>query len=122
MEKVFFKSDLVMSQWDTWLHFHDGINYLYYLAELNSKARWAGFGVACSSDGVSWQDKGVCLYASDRMVSFLGTGSVWRSPSFATDKTFICNYSEYHRNCSTANNIQNSLTHQALRPIHTIKF
>lgn len=30
-----------------------------------------------------------------KMVDFLGTGSVWKSPDFDRDKTFIANFSEW---------------------------
>ena len=94
MQKGFFRSSKVISHWDTWIHFYNGKYYLYYLANLDDKAMWSGFGLAISSDGVSWDDYGIVLRASDKMVYYMGTGSVWKSPDFEKNSTFICNYSE----------------------------
>jgi len=92
---MFFSSDRIVFQWDTWMYFHDGVYYLYYLAKDKSKyGYWNCFGVATSTDGVEWKDYGIALAASDKMVNILGTGSVWKSVDFDKTGIFICNYSE----------------------------
>lgn len=93
MSTLFFRSNAVNTHWDTWLFRNDGKFYLYYLSEING--RWGGFGVAESDDGVRWKDHGLALTSSEKMVDFLGTGSVWKSPDFDRDKTFIANFSEW---------------------------
>ena len=75
---MIFKSDKVRSQWDTWCYFHTGTYFLYYLFSQDNN--WEGFGVATSDDGVHWHDHGCAISASDKMVHFLGTGSVWPDP------------------------------------------
>ena len=88
---MIFKSEQVAAQWDTWCYHHAGTWYLYYLVTESSAGE--GFGVATSSDGVHWHDHGWAIRASDDMVRYLGTGSVWRDP--AADDRFLCNYSEW---------------------------
>ena len=88
---MIFKSERVAAQWDTWCYHHAGTWYLYYLITESSAGE--GFGVATSSDGVHWHDHGRAIRASDDMVRYLGTGSVWRDP--AADDRFLCNYSEW---------------------------
>lgn len=93
MSTMFFQSKAVNTHWDTWLYFYEGQYFLYYLSEIDG--RWGGFGAAVSQDGVVWKDQGLVLTASDKMVNYLGTGSVWKSPNFNLDKKFIVNYSEW---------------------------
>ena len=88
---MIFKSEQVAAQWDTWCYHHAGTWYLYYLITESSAGE--GFGVATSADGVHWEDHGWAIRASDDMVRYLGTGSVWRDP--AADGRFLCNYSEW---------------------------
>lgn len=88
---MIFKSQQVAAQWDTWCYHHAGTWYLYYLITESSAGE--GFGVATSADGVHWEDHGWAIRASDDMVRYLGTGSVWRDP--AADDRFLCNYSEW---------------------------
>jgi len=88
---MLFRSDIVRAQWDTWCYFHEGTYHLYYLITETSPGE--GVGVATSSDGVHWQDHGWVLRPSDKMVNFLGTGSVWPDP--VQRGRFLCNYSEF---------------------------
>lgn len=88
---MIFRSDKVSAQWDTWCFYHDGIYYLYYL--ITECSGGEGFGVATSSDGVHWNDHGWAIRASDQMLTFLGTGSVWPDP--VNEGRFLCNYSEH---------------------------
>ena len=88
---MIFKSEQVAAQWDTWCYHHAGTWYLYYLITESSAGE--GFGVATSTDGVHWHDHGWAIRASDDMVRYLGTGSVW--PDRGTSGRFLCNYSEW---------------------------
>lgn len=105
--------------WDTWVYYCDGTYYAYYL--ITDRTPGEGFGVAVSQDGVHFTDKGQCIAASDKMVFYLGTGAVWKSPSFETDRRFICNYSEWRKDESGAN-VQNILFAHSYDLIHWEKY
>jgi len=89
---VIFLPQKVVSSWDTWIFWNEGVYYLYYLA--GAMGHWDGFGLAVSMDGVNFTDHGQVLFASDEMTLYLGTGSVWRSPLCGEAEVFYCNYSE----------------------------
>jgi len=78
--------------WDTWLYFHEGTFYLYYLA--NSGDKWDNISMATSSDGVHWKELGRILSKGENVV-WMGTGSTWKSPSFDRDGKFFMNFSEW---------------------------
>ena len=78
--------------WDTWLYFREGTYYLYYLAAAGEQ--WDNISMATSSDGVHWDEIGPVLCKGDG-VTWMGTGSTWRSPNFASDGKFIMNFSEW---------------------------
>lgn len=78
--------------WDTWLYFHEGTFYLYYLA--NSGSKWDNISMATSPDGVHWKEIGRILSKREEVV-WMGTGSTWKSPSFAQDGKFLMNFSEW---------------------------
>jgi len=86
------KSEETGNMWDTWLYFHEGTYYLYYLA--NSGERWNNISMATSPDGVHWNEIGRVL-AKNEDVVWMGTGSTWKSPSFEQDGKFIMNFSEW---------------------------
>ena len=90
---MLFTSKFTARTWDTWLYYHAGIMYLYYL--ITEEGARAGFGLATSTDGVHWKDHGWVLHASEGMQRYLGTGSVWKDPDFARTGRFLCNYSEW---------------------------
>jgi hypothetical protein len=90
---MLFTSQFTSRIWDTWLYFHEGTFYLYYL--ITEEYPGAGFGVATSADGVHWEDHGWALRASEEMKKYLGTGSVWKDPDFDRTARFYCNYSEW---------------------------
>lgn len=90
---MLFRSHLVKKTWDTWMIFHQGTYYLYYLT--SETAPGDGFGVATSEDGVTWRDYGRVLSPSNQMVRYLGTGSVWKAADFVETERFLCNYSEW---------------------------
>ncbi len=78
--------------WDTWLYFHEGTYYLYYLA--NAGPRWDNVSMATSSDGVHWKERGRVLYKRPG-ATWMGTGSTWKSPKHETDGKFFMNFSEW---------------------------
>ncbi len=90
---MLFKSGIVAKTWDTWMYYHEGVYYLYYLT--SEHAPGDGFGLATSEDGITWHDYGRVLEPSDKMIRYLGTGSVWKDADFAETCRFLCNYSEW---------------------------
>lgn len=92
---MIFRTKLFSATWDTWMYYYNKIYYLYYLITENSCGE--GYGVATSSDGVHFIDYGKVLGASDKMVFYLGTGSVWKWHAPDHKDTFICNYSEWRQ-------------------------
>ena len=73
--------------WDTWLYYHEGVHYLYYLHG-RAADEWDGISVATSEDGVHFQEFGPIVSKRDD-AQWLGTGSVWRA-----GEKFILNFSE----------------------------
>ncbi|MBN1421858.1 MAG: hypothetical protein JXP34_23995 [Planctomycetes bacterium] len=78
--------------WDTWLFWRDGTYYLFYLA--SSGPSWDNISMATSEDGVHWKERGPILRKADG-VTWMGTGSTWRSPDFEKDGKYILNFSEW---------------------------
>lgn len=101
--------------WDTWVYYYDHTYYAYYL--ITDRSPGEGFGVATSEDGVHFTDRGKCISASDKMVFYLGTGAVWKSPDFKRDGRFLCNYSEWRKD-ETGRNVQNILFAYSYDLIH----
>ena len=94
---MLFRSKL-FDHWDTWMYYHEGRYYLYYLINNGiGRTNWDGFGVAVSEDGVHYEDQGRVLIQSEKNTCFLGTGAVWKSPDFEESHKFICNYSEHRQ-------------------------
>ncbi len=91
---MFFKprSRQTGNMWDTWLYLHDGTYHLYYLAKRGRQ--WNNISMATSPDGVHWKEIGRVL-SKAKGVTWMGTGSTWKSPSFATDGKFQMNFSEW---------------------------
>ena len=82
---MLFKSELVSKTWDTWMAFHEGRFYLYYLT--SETAPSDGFGVAVSEDGLHWRDYGRVLAPSEKMVRYLGADSVWKEVGYPSSTT-----------------------------------
>ena len=80
------------NMWDTWLYLHEGTYYLYYLAK--QSRQWDNISMATSTDGVHWKEIGRILSKADG-VTWMGTGSTWRSPTFEKDGKFLMNFSEW---------------------------
>lgn len=91
---MLFRSKTAAKTWDGWIYYHKGIYYLYYL--ISDHFVCDGFAVATSRDGVNWEDHGWALRHSDKMVRYLGIGSVWKDVRFPETRRFICGYSEWH--------------------------
>ena len=62
--------------WDTWLYFHDGKYYMYYLA--GPPGHWDGHELATSDDGVHWKEYGVVVRPRTG-VTWMGTGHIWKA-------------------------------------------
>lgn len=92
---MIFQTKRFSAAWDTWMFYHQGVIYLYYLITEHSPGE--GVGCATSRDGVHFTDHGMVIEASDKMEFYLGTGDVWKSPEFERDGWFFCNYSEWRR-------------------------
>jgi hypothetical protein len=84
---MFYRPTQVAKMWDTWLYYHQGVHYLYYLHETTG-ARFDGMSVATSTDGVHFTEIGSIVEARAD-AQWLGTGSVWQ-----TGGRFVMNYSE----------------------------
>ena len=80
--------------WDTWLYYHEGTYYLFWL---DGRPHWSGHAVATSKDAVYWKLIGR-IYSKKEGVKWLGTGHTWKSPDFEKTGKFINNYSEWHNN------------------------
>ena len=80
------------TMWDTWLYHQAGTHYLFYLARAGGQ--WDNISMATSADGVHWQERGLILRKADG-VTWMGTGSTWRSPKFEQDGKYQLNFSEW---------------------------
>lgn len=97
-EKVqagFFTPQRIGQMWDTWVYYHEGQYYQYYLA--GPGGRWDGHELAVSDDGVHWKEHGVMIKPRAG-VTWLGTGHIWKSPDFDRNHTWVMNYSEWFGN------------------------
>jgi hypothetical protein len=87
----FFTPRRVGQIWDTWLYYHDGKYYMYYLA--GSRGHWDGHELATSDDGVHWKEYGVVVKPRSG-TTWMGTGHIWKAPDFDTTHRWVMNYSE----------------------------
>jgi hypothetical protein len=93
-QTMFYKptSPQTGKMWDTWLYYHAGKYYLYYLA--NHGPAWDNISMATSPDGVHWTEHGRVL-VKGAGTQWMGTGSTWKSPNYARDGRFFLNFSEW---------------------------
>jgi len=94
---VIYKPSKLYAMWDTWLYYHKGTHYLYYLTMGPTERQgWHGQGVALatSTDGVHWNEGGVVIPKDDGATG-LGTGSVWKAADFEKTGRFLSNYSTW---------------------------
>jgi len=80
------------NMWDTWLYDHRGIHHLFYLARRGP--RWDNISMATSPDGVHWKELGPILEKGEG-VTWMGTGSTWKSPRHEEEGKFYLNFSEW---------------------------
>ena len=85
---MIFKPSIVARMWDTWLFYHEGKHYLFYLHNSRADVRWDGISLAVSKDGVHFVDHGPIIHKAPDAV-WLGTGMVWR-----VGERFMLNFSE----------------------------
>ena len=78
--------------WDTWLYWHEGVYYLYYLAKATDQ--WDNISMATSMDGVQWTEIGPIL-CKGAAVTWMGTGSTWQAPQPSNLGKFQMNFSEW---------------------------
>jgi predicted GH43/DUF377 family glycosyl hydrolase len=78
--------------WDTWLYWHNGAYYMYYIA--GPMGGWDAHEIAVSPDGVHWDYHGVAVKPRPR-TAWIGTGHVWKAPAFEQTGRWILNYSEW---------------------------
>jgi len=78
--------------WDTWIYWHEGIYYMYYLG--GRPGHWDAHEIAVSSDGVHWDYHDIAVRPRPG-TQWIGTGHIWKSPSFDQNGLWILNYSEW---------------------------
>lgn len=96
-QAMFYKPEKVRVLWDTWMYYHQGTYYLYYLLlEPTERDGSHGHGIcmARSTDGVNWSETGL-IFMKDPDATGLGTGSVWPAEDFERSGTFVMNFSEW---------------------------
>ena len=79
------------SLWDTWLYYHEGVYYLYYLTQSGKTKFWDSHEVALSTDGVHWRFEKTTVEMPEGTKGF-GTGHIWKSPDFEKNHLWISNY------------------------------
>ena len=84
---MIYRPKKVAEMWDTWLYFHEGTHYLFYLHKSDGD-KWDGMSVATSKDGVHYDEVGPII-SKRGDATWLGTGSVWEA-----DGRFVLNFSE----------------------------
>ena len=74
--------------WDTWLYYHEGKHYLFYIQKSRPDVPWDSIGVAISEDGVHFEEHGPVIHKAEDAAK-LGTGMVWRAGG-----RFMTNFAE----------------------------
>jgi len=94
VQTMFYKPRLRQTgaMWDTWLYRRGGTYWLYYLAKAGGQ--WDNISLATAPDGVHWTEVGRLLRKGTG-VTWMGTGSTWKSPHFEKDAKFQMNFSEW---------------------------
>ena len=93
---LFYKPEKTGNIWDTWIYYHEGKFYLYYISPGNLKTfgGWDCVALATSNDGVHWKEHGKILTAAEG-VAWLGSGAVWPVRDSNGRGKFIMNFSEW---------------------------
>ena len=87
---MIYKPEKVIDMWDSWVVFHEGKFYLYYLE--SNHAILHGVSLATSDDGVHYTEVGTVVPKSPEAV-WLGSGSVWKKPG-SEPAEWVMNFSE----------------------------
>ena len=92
VQSMFYKarSPQTGNMWDTWMYFHEGTYYLYYLG-ISGNDLWDNVSMAVSPDGVHWKEIGP-VYSMDPQAMSVGSGSTWKSPKFEKDGKFFTHF------------------------------
>jgi hypothetical protein len=92
VQSMFYKarSPRTGNMWDTWMCFHEGTYYLYYLG-ISGNDLWDNVSMAVSPDGVHWKEIGP-VFSMDPQAMSVGSGSTWKSPNFEKDGKFFINF------------------------------
>lgn len=92
VQSMFYKarSPQTGNMWDTWMCFHEGTYYLYYLG-ISGNDLWDNVSMAVSPDGVHWKEIGP-VYSMDPQAMSVGSGSTWKSPNFEKDGKFFTHF------------------------------
>ena len=85
---MIFKPAIVARLWDTWMYYHAGKHYLFYLHRTRPDVGYDGMSVAVSADGIHFADRGPIIHKAED-ANWLGTGMVWRAGNH-----FMLNFSE----------------------------
>lgn len=78
--------------WDTWVYYHEGRYYQYYIA--GPFEFWAGHDLAISTDGVHWTEHGRILEGRSG-TKMVGSGHLWESQDRAGNRQWVANFSEW---------------------------
>lgn len=77
--------------WDTWIYYHKGKYYMYYLG--GQFLNWWSHELAVSDDGVHWREYGTIIKPGEG--AGMGTGHIWKSGDFESSGKWVINYSEW---------------------------
>jgi len=93
VQSMFYKarSPQTGNMWDTWVYFHEGTYYLYYLGCVGEI--WDNVSMASSPDGVHWKEIGP-VYLKHPKAYAIGSGATWKSPNFAKDGKFFMHFGQ----------------------------
>lgn len=115
---MLFRSMTYAKTWDGWIYYNEGTYYLFYL--ISEHHVCDGVAVATSRDGINWVDFGLVLRPSNKMVRYLGFGSLWKDVLYRETGRFICAFSEWHMDGNK--NVQTILFAWSLDLLHWHKF
>jgi hypothetical protein len=109
-QSIFFQSRKVDRIWDTWMMYHDGLFYLYWLTgtqyglggrplqqvgiRQGYSPRMYGVSLAVSENAVRWKETGLVI-RKKRDAQWIGSGAVWKRVDFETSGVFVMNFSEW---------------------------
>lgn len=80
--------------WDTWIYYHSGTFFMYYLSAPSAEKAWDSVAMATSEDGVHWKERGRVIEAASD-VAWMGDGETWSVTDALGKETFIMAFSEW---------------------------